>query len=38
VPNIFWARPADYQKATQRLYHAPDKASAVELPVVITTP
>jgi putative CocE/NonD family hydrolase len=38
VPNIFWAKPADYQKATQRLYHAPDQASAVELPVVITTP
>jgi putative CocE/NonD family hydrolase len=25
VPNIFWAKPADYQKATQRLYHAPDQ-------------
>jgi uncharacterized protein len=34
VPNIFWAAPADYQKATQRIYHAPGEASAVELPVV----
>ena len=24
VPNIFWAKPGDYQKATQRIYHAPD--------------
>ena len=23
VPNIFWAKPADYRKATQRIYHAP---------------
>jgi uncharacterized protein len=34
VPNIFWARPGDYQKAVQRIYHAPDQASFVELPVV----
>jgi uncharacterized protein len=34
VPNIFWAKPADYRKATQRLYHAPGEASFVELPVV----
>jgi putative CocE/NonD family hydrolase len=34
VPNIFWAKPADYVKATQRIYHTPDKASFVELPVV----
>jgi putative CocE/NonD family hydrolase len=34
VPNIFWAKPSDYQKATQRIYHAPDKASFVELPVI----
>jgi putative CocE/NonD family hydrolase len=32
VPNIFWAKPADYQKATQRIYHA----SFIELPVVKT--
>ena len=36
VPNIFWAKPADYRKATQRIYHAPEKASFVELPVVTT--
>ena len=34
VPDIFWAKPADYQKATQRIYHAPGQASFVELPVV----
>ncbi len=34
VPNIFWAKPEDYKKATQRVYHAPGQASAVELPVV----
>jgi putative CocE/NonD family hydrolase len=34
VPNIFFARPADYVKATQRIYHAPDAASFISLPVV----
>ncbi len=34
VPNIFFAKPADYQRATQRIYHAPGQASFVELPVV----
>ena len=34
VPNIFWAKPGDYQKATQRIYHTP--ASFIELPVVKT--
>jgi putative CocE/NonD family hydrolase len=34
VPNIFWAKPGDYKKATQRIYHAPGQASFVELPVV----
>jgi uncharacterized protein len=33
VPNIFFAKPADYVKATQQVWHAPGKASAVELPV-----
>ena len=23
VPNIFFAKPGDYRKATQRIYHAP---------------
>ena len=36
VPNIFWAQPADYRRATQRIYHAPGQASFVELPVVST--
>src|SRR6266853_1176965 len=36
VPNIFWAKPADYRKATQRIYHAPGQASFVELPLVVT--
>ena len=34
VPNIFWAKPGDYVKATQRVYHAPGQASFVELPIV----
>jgi putative CocE/NonD family hydrolase len=34
VPNIFWAKPADYRKAVQRIYHAPGQASFVELPLV----
>jgi putative CocE/NonD family hydrolase len=38
VPNIFWARPADYRKATQRVYHAPGRASMIELPIVGTPP
>jgi predicted acyl esterase len=36
VPNIFWARPEDYVKATQRIYHATGAASVIELPVVTT--
>jgi predicted acyl esterase len=38
VENIFWAKPADYRKATQRVYHSPGSASFVELPVVKPTP
>ncbi|WP_348264512.1 CocE/NonD family hydrolase [Telmatobacter sp. DSM 110680] len=34
VENIFWAKPSDFQKATQRIYHSPDHASAIELPIV----
>jgi putative CocE/NonD family hydrolase len=34
VPSIFWAKPGDYRKATQRVYHAPGEASFVELPLV----
>jgi putative CocE/NonD family hydrolase len=36
VPNIFWAKPEDYRKATQRVYHAPGQASFIELPLVST--
>jgi hypothetical protein len=35
VPNIFWAKPGDYHKATQRVYHAPGEASFIELPLVV---
>jgi putative CocE/NonD family hydrolase len=35
VPNIFWAKPGDYRKATQRIWRAPGQASFVELPVVV---
>ncbi len=35
VPNIFWAKPEDYRKATQRIYHAPGQASFVELPLLV---
>jgi hypothetical protein len=35
VPNIFWAKPGDYRKATQRVYHAPNQASFIELPLVL---
>ena len=34
VPNIFWAKPGDYMKAVQRVYHSSDQASFIELPVV----
>ncbi len=34
VPNIFFAKPADYKKATQRIYVAPGNASFIELPLV----
>ena len=34
VPNIFEAKPEDYQKATQRIWHTPKEASFISLPVV----
>jgi putative CocE/NonD family hydrolase len=34
VQNIFWAKPTDYKKATQRIYHSPEHASFIDLPVV----
>ncbi|MGH9875479.1 MAG: CocE/NonD family hydrolase, partial [Pyrinomonadaceae bacterium] len=39
VPNIFWAKPGDYRKANQRIYHTagdPKLQSFVELPLVTT--
>jgi uncharacterized protein len=36
VPSIFWAKPGDYKKAVQRVYHAPGQASFIELPLVTT--
>jgi putative CocE/NonD family hydrolase len=39
VPNIFWAKPGDYRKAEQRIYHKPGNTklqSFVELPLVTT--
>ncbi len=38
VENIFWAKPADYRKANQRVFHAPGQASLIELPLVKTPP
>ncbi len=38
VKNIFFAKPDDYIKATQRVYHEPDHASYVELPLVTSKP
>ncbi|GGG98747.1 CocE/NonD family hydrolase [Silvibacterium dinghuense] len=34
VDNIFTAKPEDYQKATQRIWHSGDDASYISLPVV----
>jgi putative CocE/NonD family hydrolase len=34
VPSVFWAKPVDYQKAVQRIYHAPGETSFIELPLV----
>jgi hypothetical protein len=34
VPNIFWAKPENYKKVTQRVYHEKGQESFVDLPVV----
>jgi putative CocE/NonD family hydrolase len=34
VSNILFAKPEDYKKATETIYHAPDKASFIELPLI----
>jgi putative CocE/NonD family hydrolase len=36
VPNIFLAKPSDYRKATQRIYHASGQATFIDLPLVAT--
>ena len=38
VENIFFARPEDYRKAVQRIWHDPEHASFIELPLVVGTP
>jgi len=37
VRNIFFAKPQDYVKATQRVYHSAGDGSFIELPVVEAT-
>ena len=32
--SIFWAKPEDFRKSTQRVYHAPGQASSIVLPVM----
>lgn len=34
VENIMFAAPQNYVKATQRVWHAPDARSAIEMPVI----
>jgi len=38
VPNIFFAKPADYVKATQRVYRTPGAGTYIDLPVVPLAP
>jgi predicted acyl esterase len=35
VDNIFFARPGDYVKASQRVFHSGDASSYIDLPVVV---
>jgi putative CocE/NonD family hydrolase len=34
VPNMFYAKPDDYRKATQRIYHSSAEATYIALPVL----
>ena len=34
VSNIFWTKPGDYRKATERVYHSAAHASFIEIPAV----
>ncbi len=36
VPNIFWAKPADFKKAVQRVFVSANHASFIQLPVAVT--
>jgi putative CocE/NonD family hydrolase len=40
VPSVFWAKPSDYRKAVQRVYHSaePGQASFIDLPLVVGGP
>jgi putative CocE/NonD family hydrolase len=38
VPNIFFAKPEDYRKATQKVFHGGATASSIELPIVSDQP
>ena len=33
VDNIFFAKPGDYKKATQRIYHQPGAMTSIDLPI-----
>ena len=34
--RTFWAKPGGYKKAVQRVFHSPEQASFIELPLVET--
>ncbi|MBN2133500.1 MAG: CocE/NonD family hydrolase [Sedimentisphaerales bacterium] len=36
VESIFFAQPKDYKKAVQRVWHCPDHASSIQLPLVVS--
>jgi putative CocE/NonD family hydrolase len=38
VPNVFEAKPADFQKATMRVYHTPAKPTRLELRRLVDSP
>jgi uncharacterized protein len=38
VDNIFFAKPGDYKKATQRVYRSGNTSTFIDLPVVAATP
>jgi predicted acyl esterase len=38
VPNIFQAKPQDFTKATQRIWHEQGEASYISLPVAAVLP